>query len=49
MGWPEYTLSAMQALGFGAAVYSRDGVKIVNAAVAAAIVVGLLYAGGFYN
>jgi hypothetical protein len=50
MGWPEWTLTSLQAANLIFAAFTvRDVPKFAGATLGFALVVFLLYQGGFYN
>ena len=50
MGWPEWTLTGLQAANLTFAAFTmRDVPKFAGTMLGLALVIFLLYKGGFYN
>lgn len=49
MGWPEWTLLALLGAGIGWALWSHAWSDAAINAVSSAILLALLYAGGFFS
>lgn len=49
-GWPEWTLTGLQAAGMAWSAYTvRDVPKFAGGVIGLALIVFLLYQGGFYS
>ena len=49
MGWPEWAVVSLTAVGVGMAFERGDGKRVIAAIIGATINMALLYAGGFFS